>query len=252
MPGTQAAHNEPREYDPWDDAVTEDPSYFWGQVSIECYYDIGIEVAPKDWQFSTYDPRTHGSEDEVITAKDKFLSPQVEFTIIPLDPTRKIISRKMSAKYYKRPAFQQVVYPSILTLEEKIASIKNLTVGQFRVHQELSEMWVQGEFVPEPNNEGWTTLKFLDVYPTEAACRTAAGLEGDGTTPGFDNTQEPEPQSPPMQDKIRAQMAGFLPTMFAQSGNDYAKFLDLIAGMPALAQHFDATSPEVEKYKAPF
>lgn len=239
MPGTAAAHNEPREVDPFDDAMTDEPRLFYGQVDVNPWTCVLIKGQGK----VPYDPAQHNG---------MRTSTCVEFSISPIDPTHKLIQR--DPLNWTAP-FKGIIRPSIEALAEKIASFKSLTVGQFNPLKEINEMWVSGEFVPRPDNkegETWTTLKFLDVYPTEAACRTAAGIEGDGTTPGFDNTQEPEPQSPPMQDKIRAQMAGFLPTMFAQSGNDYAKFLDLIAGMPALAQHFDATSPEVEKYKAPF
>lgn len=248
-----ATHNEPREVeiDPWDDATSVEPQKFFGQVFIVCTYDIGIETSPDNWEFSAYSQAMHGSQSEIRKDKSKFLSSQVEITVVPIDLTHKTITRKMSAKYYKRPAFPKVVWPSIMALEEKVAQVKGLVSKQFKLLREFDGLWVSGEFVPEPGNDGWTTLKFLDVYPTQAACAEAAGIDDPGAPiPGFESA--PAAQAPPMQDKIRAQMALFIPAMWAQSGQDYAKFLEIVESNPLLNKHFDVDSPELEKYKIPF
>ena len=236
MPGTAAAHNEPREVDPFDDAMTDEPRLFYGQVDVNAWTCV-LEKGPGK---IPYDPQLHDG---------RRTSTAIDFNVSPVDPTHKLIQRSM---LNWTPDFRGIVRPSIETLAEKIAIIKDLTVGQFNPLKEISGMWISGEFVARPDNkegETWTTLKFTDVYPTETACRAAAGFEGDGSTPGFDDAI---PVQKLQGDSMRAQMAKFLPALFAQADKNYIGFLDLIEANQILAQYFDANSPEVLAFKAPF
>ena len=232
MPGTAAAHNEPR--NAFDDAMTDEPSLFHGQLDVAARTVVLVKGQGK----VDYDPQVHNG---------KNTSTAIEFTISPIDATRKLITRE-TLNWVRE--FKGIIRPSIESLAEKIAKIKGLVVGEFNPLKEISELWVSGEFVPRPDNkpgETWTTIKFTDVYPDEPACRNAAGVD-DGVVPGF----EPAQPEPGHNDAMRAAMAQFLPAIWAQSGNEYAKFLTLITEHAMLSQHFNSTSPEVVKYQAPF
>lgn len=256
MPGTVVNHNEPRDVDPFSDEIIE-PSLFFGQVDFYSYTSYASKGDNGKWTFVPYDPPTHGSEAE-ITARNKargqneeFTSRQVELTFTPVDPTRKIFTNKFGIKNKNRPGFMKIVYPSVRALEEKIAKIKGFTVGQFRLGDALNGMWIQGEYVPEPGNEEWSIIKFVDVYAGEAECRAAAGVDDtQGEIPGF----EPTPAVQPVQaeDPQRAALAKFLPALWAQAGEDQDEFLKAIAENPLLAPFFNETSTEVLQILAPF
>jgi len=234
MPGTAAAHNEPREIDPFKDAMTDEPRLFHGQLDVNAWTCVLVKGQGK----VPYDPQAH---------QGQRTSTAIEFTVSPVDATQKLIQREM---LNWTADFKGVCRPSVEALAEKIAKIKSLTVGQFNPLKEINEMWVKGEFVPRPDNkegETWTTLKFLDVYPDEPACKNAAGVEDDGVTPGFET-----PAQSPAVDPDRAAMAAFLPGLWEASGHEYAKFLESIASNPMTAKHFNETSPEVKKFEAPF
>lgn len=235
MPGTAANHNEPREIDPFNDAMTDEPRLFYGQLDVNAWTCVLVKGQGK----VPYDPEVHQGQ-KTSTA--------IEFTVSPCDATQKLIQREM---LNWTADFKGVARPSIEALADKIAKIKGLTVGQFNPLKEISGMWVSGEFVPRPDNkpgETWTTVKFLDVYRDEPECRNAAGVEDDGTVPGFEAaTPEPEHTA-----SVRASMAAFLPALWVQAGKEYPKFLDMIENNPMLSQHFNSTSPEVSKYEAPF
>jgi len=237
MPETTTVHNEPREADPFNDAMTDEPRRFFGRVDVDARTVVLIKGQGK----VPYDPQVHAGQ-KTSTA--------IEFTISPCDPTQKLIQREM---LNWTADFKGVCRPSIENLASQIAHFKSLTVGQFNPLKEISGMWVSGEFVPRPDNkpgETWTTLQFDGIYVDEPACRAAAGIEGNGETPGFEPAQ-PAPTQEHI-DAVRASMAAFLPALWAQAGNEYAKFLDLIDANPMLSEHFNSTSPEVAKYAAPF
>jgi hypothetical protein len=230
MPAAQ--HNEPREYDPFDDAMTDEPSRFYGLLDVHAFTCVLIKGQGK----VPYDAALHNGQ-RTSTA--------IEFTITPCDATKKLITREMLN--WTRD-FKGVVRPSIETLVEQIASVKGLTVGQFNPLREIGGMWVGGEFVPRPDNkpgETWTTLKFDAVYADEAACFEAAEVEPSGELPI-------DPPGQAGADPERAAMAQFLPALWTQAAGDNDKFYELIASNPMLSKHFNADSPEVNEVIAPF
>ena len=170
MPGTVTAHNEPREIDPLDDAMTDEPSRFYGQLDVFAFTCVLIKGEGK----VAYDPAQHNG---------LRTSTAIEFTVTPCDATKKMIQRDM---LNWTSDFKGIARPSIEALAEQIAGIKGLTVGQFNPLREIDAMWVGGEFVPRPDNkegETWTTLKFDAVYADAAACAEAAGVELGGELP---------------------------------------------------------------------
>ena len=231
-------------YDAYDDAMTDEPSRFFGCVTIEAYQVVFINDG-SGWQKpEQYLPELHGDEAEISKSDDKFLSTQIDFSITPTDAARKIISRTVGAKNRKRPEFARVIRPSIEALAAQIAAIKNLQPGQFNPLKELSGMWVEGEFVPRPSNkpgETWTTLKFTCVFASQDECAAAAdeAYNREGDEPAA------EPAQGDGQDGERAKMVPFLEAIWKQAGKDSAKMAELLASNPVLKPYFTMGSPEV-------
>ena len=239
--------NEHAEYDPYEDAMTDEPSRFFGCVTIEAYQAIMAQDASGKWQRpEPYIPDLHGDEGEVNKADDKFFTTQVDISLTPVDPTRKIWTRTVGAKNRKNPEFQRAIRPSIEALAAQIAAIKNLQPGQFNPLKELSGMWVEGEFVPRPSNkpgETWTTLKFTCVFASQDECAAAAdeAYNREGDEPAA------EPAQGDGQDGERAKMVPFLEAIWKQAGKDSAKMAELLASNPVLKPYFTMDSPEVQE-----
>jgi hypothetical protein len=240
------------EYDPFDDAMTDEPSRFFGQVTIEAYQVIFEKDAGGKWgKPEQYVPELHGDEAEIAKDDGKFLSTQIDFNFTPVDPTRKIWIRTMGAKNRKRPEFQRVVRPSIEALSDQIAQAKGLQVGQFNPLREISGMWVGGEFVPRPSNkegETWTTLKFTSVYADQAACKQAADE-------AYNREVDEVPAEQSAEDANKAALIPFLYPLWEQAKkqaeeNDTFNAADIMAGLlkvnPLLAETFTVDSYEVQ------
>ena len=245
--------NPTEEYDAFDDAMTDEPSRFFGQVSIEAYQAIMAQDASGKWQRpEPYIPDLHGDEGEVNKADDKFFTTQVDISLTPVDPTRKIWTRTVGAKNRKNPEFQRAIRPSIEALAAQIAAIKNLQPGQFNPLKELSGMWVEGEFVPRPSNkpgETWTTLKFTCVFASQEECAAAADE-------AYNREADDEPTAEVQDEEARkrAVMVDFLPGVWKGAKREAkAKGADAAAEMAAaladndlLKDHFTVDSPEVQ------
>lgn len=232
--------NPTEHYDAFDDAMTDEPSRFFGQVTIEAYQVIFINDGTGWQRPEQYIPDLHGDEAEINKSDDKFLSTQIDFSFTPVDPTRKIWTRTMGAKNRKRPEFQRVVRPSIEALAEQIAGAKGLQVGQFNPLRELSGMWVAGEFVPRPSNkegETWTTLRFTHVFLDQAACKQAADEAYNNEA-----AEVPDEQSA---DPMRANLVEFLKALWEQVGHDADKLAEELPNNALLKDHFTMESPEV-------
>jgi len=227
------------EYDPYDDAMTDEPSRFFGQVTIEAYQVVFINDG-SGWQKpEQYVPELHGDEGEIAKDDGKFLSTQIDFSITPVDPTRKIIARTMGAKNRKRPEFQRVVRPSIEALSEQIAAVKGLQAGQFNPLREISGMWTEGEFVPRPSNkegETWTTLKFTCVFAGQQECADAANE-------AYNREADEVPDEPAQDDK--ASLAPFLTALWNDADRDAEKMAELLSANPLLSPVFTMESEEV-------
>ena len=223
-------------YDAFDDAMSDDPRYFAGYITVEAF--VGFFEKGKRGG-TVYEAEVHGDRKHYTI---------IEINVAPLDPTKKMIPLS-TVKWAAE--FKKIVRPSIEQLAEQIAAAKpGLVVGEFNTLREISGLWVVGERVPRPDNkedEDYTTLKFLDVFATEEECAEAAakiGLSG----------SDEQPVEPPARNngngQARTAMAGFLPALWVQAGKDPAKMEELIAANPMLAEHFDLDSPEVQEVMA--
>ena len=93
-----------------------------------------------------------------------------------------------------------------------------------------------------------TTFKFLALYPNEAACRAAYQAEHGTNGPAHTEPQTPAPQAAPTNGNGNAEKATalkFVKVLVEQSNGDEAVLAAKIAGMPLIAKHFTAQSPEV-------
>jgi len=213
------------ENDPFDKAMTDEPSYFAGKISTDawvCVLEKGVGKVP-------FDPQIH---------QGLRTSTVIEFTIEPLDPTRQLIQRDC---LNWTPDFKSVIRPSLELIAEKIGQIRNVQPGQFNPLREINGLYVTGEFVPRPDNkpgDTWTTLKIMDVFETEAECQASHDELLDLEPAPVAAVQDADPQ--------RAAMAAFLPALWKQAGESTAEFLLLIQQNPMLADKFDANSPEVK------
>jgi len=231
------------EHDPYEDAMTDEPSRFFGQVTIEAYTAYFYKDNNGKWKIEPHNPELHGDEAEIAKAENGFLTTQVDINITPLNPIHKLITRSMGAKNRKRPEFQRIVRPSIEALAERIALVKDLTVGQFNPLREFSGLWVGGEFVPRPDDEKWTTLKFTDVYQDQAECAQAAAtyynreVVAETEIPAEDNGRDAE----------KAALIPFIRPLWEQAGHDAGKMTELLAANPLLSMYFTMDSQEVKE-----
>jgi len=232
------------EHDPYEDAMTDEPSKFFGCVTIEAYTACFYQDSSGKWKQEPYNPELHGTEEELAKAEGRFLTTQVDITIAPISPTHKLITRSMGAKNRKRPEFQRVVRPSIEALAERIAFVKNLTVGQFNPLREFSGLWIGGEFVPRPDDPQWTTLKFTDVYANQPECAEATAKYYNREVETGETSAKAEDDGC---DAEKAALIPFIKPLWEQAGHDAGKIAELLAANPLLSMHFTMASPEVKE-----
>lgn len=233
----------------WDEAMIPEPKAFFGLVDIEFVQGV-MSQENGSWGYAAYNPAIHGTEKEVAAADGQFMANSFEFTITPIQSTFKISTTKVPYRNRRKPAFAKVVIPSINALLEQIAKIKGLKVGDFSGLREINEMYVGGEYVPEPRNEEYNTIKFTQVFATKAGCAAAAGVEVEDDLPWVDDPAPaavpPAPAIPtPPVDPQRAGLAAFLPAMWTAAGQNKDKFYSAIATNPMLSNLFNSKSPEV-------
>lgn len=260
---------QPHADDLYDEAMTERQSFFAGQVATNAFKCVLIKGTRGP---VPYEPTIHGQDAKVSTA--------IEFIITPLQVDKNFVAKTFLN--WERE-FTQAVRPSIEKLAEKIAGLKGIdasALGPGWVLREMNQMFVIGEWVPKPDNkegENYKTLSFVDIFATQQECQNAfvallaengadvsklnfAGAQPAGMNqPQFQQpvfqqpaqkVQQPVQTTAPTQpqnlnDPQRAAMAGFLPGLWQQSGNQPAEFIKLIQAQPMMAQYFDASSPEV-------
>lgn len=245
------------EYDPYEDAMTDPPSFFFGLVQTRAWPIIGSRPSGMEWKGNTtiedYVEELHGSMAEVKRDPDRFIGTTVEFSLTPVDPTRTIMTRKISAG---KKEFREVVRPSIRTLGDRVAEVKGLTPGQFNLLVEFTDLWVKGEFVPNPDNkpgETWKTWRFLQVYTSQTEC-TAAANDAFGNHDADEVPAESAEQS--AEDAAKAALIPFLYSLWEQAKRQTEKTdgtiiaEDVLAGLlatnPLLAEVFTVDSYEVQ------
>jgi len=234
----------PNEHDAFDDAMTDEPARFFGQVTIEAYTAYFRKDNNGKWKSEPHNPELHGDEAEIAKSENGFLTTQVDITIAPISPTHKLISRSMGAKNRKRPEFQRVVRPSIEALAERIAGVQGLQVGQFNPLKAISGLWIGGEFVPRPDDPQWTTLRFTDIYANQQECAQAAAAYYNREIEAEATPAEAEDNS---QDAAKVALLPFIPPLWEQAQHDVNKMAELLATNPLLNQHFTMDSPEVQE-----
>lgn len=240
----------PPVYDPYEEAMHEPPSFFFGLLKTFAWPVIGSRPpGSTEWKgnttFEDYVEELHGSYDEVRKDPDRFISTNVEFSLTPTDPARKVMTRKMSATNKKKKEFRLVVRPSIEALADRVAEVKNLVPGQFNPLKEFTDIWVAGEFVPNPDNEpdeDWKTWKFLHVYASQEECTAAANEAYNCADDEVQEAAEPDNG----QDAAKAALVPFLAPLWEQAGHDTAKMGKLLASNPLLSSAFEMDSPEVQ------
>jgi hypothetical protein len=177
---------------------------------------------------------------------------------IPFDQAaHKLLERRTAVDIHITPLAEQDMKFDVtrgLIVESKdwtgivLPSIRDLG------HQprELNGKWVQIELVPTgrtyTNSNGETktetTLKFIKIYPDEAACRAdyKAAKEGTGQT-----SSTPKPSSP--QAAAALAFAKVVVQNVCRGKTDLnvirSEIATQIAGMPAISQHFTVDSPEI-------
>jgi hypothetical protein len=245
---TYNPNGEDTHYDPYEQAMTDPPSYFFGFLQARVWPIIGSKPAGMPWKgnttFEDYVEELHGSWAEINRDEDRFLSTNVEFSLTPTDPTRKVMTRKVSATDRRKREFRQVVRPSIKALESQVAQVKGFVSGQFNLLEEFTDLWVKGEFVPNPDNkpdEDWKTWKFLQVFKDQAECTAAANEQFNS---GDEADEAPDEQS--AEDATKASLAPFLKALWNDAGHDGDVMAEKLAGNELLGKVFTMESPEVQ------
>lgn len=227
----------PHVADEFDEAMTPQTSTFHGQVDVQAF-----KIAWPKGDFKArqaYDALTHKGDGWVTGT-------MVSLVITPLDATRKLIQREI-------PTFARewnaVIRPSIEALAARIAAIKGVDAKTINPLRELHKLWIAGEWVPKPDNkpgETYTTVKFTEVWATQAECQAHATKTTNGDDPAAHEPQ-PEPAPAAAPDVQRLALAAFLPALWQQAGRDPAKMTVLLQNNPILAgAGFTLHSPEVQ------
>ena len=233
--------------DPYRDAMRDEPSGFFGRVSVKARYVVlekGVGKVP-------YNPQLH---------ENKRKSTAIEFQITPVDPTRGLITR--DTVHFTRE-FREVIRPSIEALVPQICAITGQGEDDpnFLPLRALDGLWVSGQYVPRPENEEgetWTTLRFDAVYADKAACEVAHQEFLENRPEQATPAPQAEQPAPVVDEHERARLAPLLPMMWAQAQaaggtkeEQEERFLTSIKESPQLAKHFDRDSPEVQAILLP-
>jgi len=223
--------------DVWDTAAeaTVGPKVYFGQIFTDAFFVYISKGEPK----VPFDPDQHPAE-------KRFTQIKIDGQCQRADGTTYEISREIIAEFGREWA--GIVLPSL-----KVAGVHP---------RDLDEQWARWEMVETGRTytnaygeQKATTFKFLEFYPDEAACRAAEAAHYSRSADPDPEPEEdasathpmPEEDPPaPDNDKVRANLAQFLPMLWTQAGKDVVEFGKLLQANPALAAHFDLNSAEVQ------
>jgi len=216
--------NEPR--DIWDDAM--DAEYvpqnrpLFGQVAVDifpCVLTKGIGKVP-------FDEGQHQPE-------QKRTSVSISILPLPSSPLHWETKRDMLAESKE---WASIVRQSLRDCGTDLRSVNGKWAS--------IELVKVGTYTNKAGEEkDRTAIKFLAIYPSEAACEAASVVSWHGETAA---PQTPLPKPAPAASGLsRENAAKFLPALWKSSGEDPAKFADLLAKNTAIGHHFDLSSPEV-------
>ena len=221
--------------DPWEVASEARPlpKVYFGQVFTDLFFCVLVKGQGK----VPFDPSQHKVEDRCTSIK-------MDLQPLASSGLKFAISRDMIAE---SRVWAGIVLPSIKALGIEPKEVNETWVKVTLV--ETGETYTKrdtGETVRK------TTLKFLEVYPDEAACEAAARAFFGGGAVGAAKSEElpPFPEEGEESgdtggDQERETASKFLKPLYEQAGGDPGEFIKLIAGNPLTSKHFDLNSPEV-------
>ena len=234
----------PHPQDDFDEAMTDAPRRFFGNVDIETSKVALVKGAGK----VPYDPAVH----------DKY-SILIHIILIPIDPTLKLIERKPLSWDGE---FKGCTRPSIEKLSKQIEAIRGPAPADDKgwLLRSFRNLWVSGEFVPRPGNkagETWTALRFDAVYADEAACQVvydAYKSKGDkaddtGTVVESDETAPPASPAGPSAAAVKSFLTSFWSIAMSRSAGNKdkarAEMVGLLAQNAAAVGGLTVDAPQV-------
>ena len=212
--------------DVWESAENAQlpPSTYFGQVHISPWFCVLEKVVGR----VPYDPQAHRA-DQKRTALDIEIQPLpssgLEFAIV-----RNLIAEDRDWAGITLPSIKALgIAPK--DLHQKWARADLVETGKTYVNK-------QGE------EKRLTTLKFLELYHTEAECEAAAAKlfgKAEAGAPAATTGGNGSGNGNAEKDTAKA----FLPALWKQAGEDVTKFMELISSNPLTSKYFTLNSPEV-------
>lgn len=233
-------------YDPFASAVEagERPDQYYGEIALHVQF---VNLA-KGQKKELFDEQTHDVRNRRT---------EVEITILPLAESGLVnpIQRSVIAESAE---WSKIVWPSLRALGVQDGNAMRALHGKFAAIEFAKTGRTYTSNKTGETMES-TTIKFVGLYDTEAACTAAwkgafgsasaqqtngngngahangNGAHGpaNGTANGTANAAE------------RATMAAFLPALVKQAGGNADKLAEIIAANPMISKHFTVDSPEV-------
>jgi len=251
-------------YDDFDEAMTERPKRYFGQVTYLAPVRVTIMQGRisgdtfiregNKWPRTYNDPHAWAIAEAIDKEARSQRKPgekidtgifnvkEIEVNITPLDPRFTIIERHWGIN---QPGWQQVIRPSLKALEGRIATVKDLVPGQFNILSELVELFVEYENILDPGNKPgktYTVPRFLNVYAVREECQAAADAYFNGGNTGNEADEVPAESD---EDATKSSLAPFLKALWEEAGNDAGKMKELLEGNPLLSPVFTMESEEV-------
>jgi len=222
-------------FDPYEEAINAKPPTFelYGQIRVDAHYLFfpGNKQKPV-----VFDPAVHPQDKRSL---------EVELRLIP------IAEQNINWDEYQKMLAFTADWTKIV-----LPSIKAIGIDDLRA---LNNKWVRVAKVPgtrkrldkdthEETGEFWTTYKFLELYPSEDACKAAFG----GHTPAdTEDNQAPAAQS---NNETKAAALTFLKVFVSQAAKNITdrtlvekQVAADIANNSLISPLFTVQSPEVQK-----
>jgi hypothetical protein len=210
------------------DSAGERSDHIYGQVQCSASFVVLQKGVGK----SAFDDHSHDLKDRRT---------EVSILVNPIDETgltwfvqRDIIAESREWSGIVWPSLRNLGLQSARDLDGKYAKVKMVKSGRKWTDKDREE------------REG-TTVKFLALYPDQAACVTAYQAEA-GVTADDDPAAavDMSPQQPNGNGNMERETARqFLAVLVKQAAGDKAALTKAIAGLPMVAKYFTVDSPEV-------
>lgn len=229
--------------DAFDSAVSaaENRGIYYGKVQVSAEYVVFIKgVGKLNYIEGQHEPKDRRTE--------------VSFVLSPIDEMgmTNLVQRSMIAE---SDEWARIVWPSLRDdcgikhpreLDGKFVKVQLVLNGRSWIDKKTNE-----------KREG-TTFKFLAIYASELACKTAYIDDGNSVRVPTSTPTSPDSTAAAMAVDMTPNMANperetakmFLPALVKSSNGNLATLATLIAGMPIIAKFFTADSPEVRELMA--